>query len=112
MIIFTIPIYLANRQIKCLKVNHTKPLQIGLQKKFGAEYNTGKGVDIQTRDTAIEVETPDTVSDAHRQLQGHKKPVFIACTNQEAVQKALEKTEETTIGVMDNQGNIIRNSAR
>ncbi|WP_423909134.1 hypothetical protein [Candidatus Spongiihabitans sp.] len=80
--------------------------------KFHAGYNKGKGADIQTRDIAVEVETHETVSDAPRQLQGHKKPVYIAGTNQEAVSKALEKTEGTTIGVMDNQGNVIKESTR
>ena len=83
-----------------------------LAKKFKTEYNTGKGADIKTKKVAIEVETPDTVADASRQLQGHKKPVYIAGTNKEAVKKAVEATEGTTIGVMDNQGNIVKRSTR
>ena len=83
-----------------------------LAKKFKTEYNRGKGADIKTKKVAIEVETPDTVADASRQLQGHKKPVYIAGTNKEAVKKAVEATEGTTIGVMDNQGNIVKRSTR
>ena len=83
-----------------------------LAKKYKTEYNSGKGVDVQTNKVAIEVETPDTVADASRQLQGHKKPVYIAGTNKEAVKKALEATKGTTIGVMDNQGNIVKRSTR
>ena len=83
-----------------------------LAKKFKTEYNRGKGADIQTKKVAIEVETPDTVADASRQLQGHKKPVYIAGTNKKAVKKAVDATEGTTIGVMDNQGNIVKRSTR
>jgi hypothetical protein len=60
----------------------------------------------------IEVETPETVTEAPTQLQGHRGPVYIAGTNKEAVEKALEVTEDTTIGVMDNRGNIIKYSTR
>ena len=83
-----------------------------LANKFGTEYNTCKGADIKTDNVAIEVETPETIRDASRQLQGHKKPVYIAGTNKEAVDIALETTKGTTIGVMDNQGNIVKRSTR
>ena len=83
-----------------------------LAKKYGTEYNSGKGADIQTRNIAIEVETPETVGDASRQLRGHKKRVYIAGTNREAVENAIEATKGTTIGVMDNQGNIVKRSTR
>ena len=63
----------------------------------------GRSVDIQTTRIAVEVETPETVPDAMSQLQGHRRPVYIAGTNQEAVEKALEITKGTTVGVMDNQ---------
>ena len=76
------------------------------------EYNQGQGADIKTDDIAVEVETPETVGDAPRQLQGHQKPVYIAGTNQNAVDKALEVADGTTIGVMDNQGNIVKPSSR
>ncbi len=84
-----------------------------IAKKYGTEYNNrGKGADIVTDRVAIEVETPESVSDASRQLQGHKKRVYIAGTNKEAIEKALEVTKETTIGVMDNQGKIVKRSSR
>jgi hypothetical protein len=63
-----------------------------LAKKFGTEYNTGKGVDINTDSIAVEVETPETVADGLRQFLGHKKPVYIAGTNKEAIHMALERT--------------------
>ena len=77
-----------------------------------AEYNQGRGPDIKTEDVTIEVETPDTVADAGRQLQGHRGPVYVAGTNQHAVDEALERYGDTTIGVMDNKGNIVKTSTR
>jgi hypothetical protein len=83
-----------------------------IAQKYETQYNEGQGADIQTSRIAIEIETPETVSDAVRQLQGYRKPVYIAGTNQEAVEKALARTEGTTIGVMDNKGNIVKKSTR
>ena len=83
-----------------------------LAKKYGTEYNTGKGADIKANKVAIEVETAETVADGMRQLLGYKKPVYIAGTNKEAVKNALEVTKGTTVGVMDNQGKIIKESTR
>ena len=78
----------------------------------GTEYNRGKGADVKTDKIAIEVETPETVGDASRQLQGHNKPVYVAGTNQKAVENAIETTDGTTIGVMDKNGKIIKPSTR
>ncbi len=83
-----------------------------IARKFNTDYNKGPGADIKAPKVAVEVETPETVSDGLRQLQGHQKPVYIAGTNQDAVNKALDATEGTTVGVMDNQGNIIKRSTR
>ncbi len=83
-----------------------------IAEKYNTEYNPNKGVDIVTPNIAIEVETKSTVSSGIQQLQGHRKKSYIAGTNQEVVKKALERTKGTTIGVMDNQGNIIKKSTR
>ncbi len=83
-----------------------------IAKKLNSEYNNGKGVDIKSSKATVEVETPETVGDAPRQLRGHRGPAYIAGTNKAAVDKALEVTQGTTIGVMDNQGNIIKKSTR
>jgi len=80
--------------------------------KFGVEYNDGEGVDIKSKHATVEVETSDTVAEAPGQLRGHRGPAYIAGSNQEAVEKALEVTKGTTIGVMDNQGNIVKRSTR
>ena len=83
-----------------------------IAKKMNAGYNDGKGVDIKSRNATIEVETPESVADALGQLQGHRGPAYIAGTNKEAVNKAMETTKGTTVGVMDNQGNIVKPSTR
>ena len=83
-----------------------------IAKKFNTDYNNGKGVDVKSSRATIEIETPDTVKDAAGQLRGHRGPAYIAGTNAEAVKKATEATKGTTIGVMDNQGNIVKKSTR
>ncbi len=83
-----------------------------LAKKFKTEYNSGQGPDVQTNDKVIEVETFGTVKDGLRQLQGFQKKVYIAGVNKETVNKAIELTKNTTIGVMDKDGNIIKRSTR
>ena len=83
-----------------------------LAKKFKTKYNSGQGPDIQTNNKVIEVETLGTVKDGLRQLQGFKKKVYIAGVNKETVNKAIELTKNTTIGVMDKDGNIIKRSTR
>ena len=83
-----------------------------IAKRHGLRYNAAKGADIKAPGITIEVETPETVRDAPRQLQGHRGPAYIAGTNKEAVEKALKVAKGTTIGVMDNQGNIKKPSTR
>ena len=80
--------------------------------KFNTDYNDGQGPDIKSNQVTVEVETPESVADAGRQLQGHSGPVFVAGTNKEATEAALERYSDSTIGVMDNQGKILKNSTR
>ena len=83
-----------------------------IAKKYNTDYNSGKGVDIKAKRATVEVETQNSVKDAPGQLRGHKGPAYIAGTNAEAVKKAIEVTKNTTIGVMDNQGNVVKSSTR
>ena len=83
-----------------------------LAHKHKTEYNQGQGPDIKTPKITIEVETPESVPDAGRQLRGYQGPVYVAGTNQEAVDRALDRYEDSTIGVMDKQGKIIKRSSR
>lgn len=80
--------------------------------KEGTEYNSGEGADVNTYKRAIEIETPNTVADGLQQLQGYRKPVYIAGTNDAAVKKALELTKNTTVGVMTPRGKILKRSTR
>lgn len=79
--------------------------------KFGTTSQT-EGPDIKTTKITVEVESPGSMKEGIRQLQGSKGPAYLAGTNQKAVQEALEATKNTTIGVMDNRGKILRRSTR
>lgn len=77
-----------------------------LAKKFGTTYNKRKGPDINLSDKVIEVEpSTETIPDAIRQLQGFKKPRYIALPTEEIV-AAKERLRNTKIGIMDEKGNI------
>ena len=91
--------------------NHDKTAE-RLARKEGVAYNQGQGPDVNSTRRAIEVETADTARDGLRQLQGFKKPVYIAGANAEATQAALEAAVGTTVGVMNAQGKIVKRSTR
>lgn len=80
--------------------------------KEGTDYNRGQGPDVKTPRRAIEVETAATANDGLRQLQGFKKPVYIAGADREATRAALEVTKGTTVGVMSPAGRVIKRSTR
>lgn len=71
-----------------------------------------KGVDVVTKDKAIEVETSKTVADAEKQLSRYKKDVYVAGTDKETTNKALNHYSGTDIGVMNSQGKIVKRSSR
>ena len=83
-----------------------------IAKREGTEYNRGAGADVQGRQRAIEIETPQTIGDAARQLQGYQKPVYVAPTDTKAVQAAIKHYKNTTIGVMNPTGKIVKRSTR
>ena len=83
-----------------------------IAQRYRAEYNRKKGPDIVTDKVAIEVETAKTVSDGFRQLRGFRKPVYIAGATPQATDRALEKARDTTVGVMDQNGEILKKSSR
>ncbi len=83
-----------------------------IARKKGVEYNRGQGPDVITPRQVIEVETVDTVRDGLRQLRGFKRPVYIAGADAAATQAALEAARGTTVGVMDQQGNVVKRSTR
>ena len=83
-----------------------------IAKRYRGKYNPRKGVDVVTSRVAIEVETDRTINDAKRQLQGHRKPSYIAVTTNQSLDKAIKVTQGTTIGVINPAGKIVRPSSR
>jgi hypothetical protein len=87
------------------KLEHDR-IAKSIAKKLGAEYNNGKGPDIKTPTRVIEVEpSPETFPDGIRQLQGFKRPCYLGVAS-EHVAAAIERTKNTTVGVMDENGKI------
>ena len=80
--------------------------------KKGVPYNQGQGPDIKTPRQTIEVETTNTIPDAGRQLQGYRGLVYVAGADAAATKEALDHYEDTTIGVMDPSGKILKPSIR
>lgn len=83
-----------------------------IAKQEGTPYNQGPGADIQGLRRAIEVESPGTIGDASRQLQGYQKPVYVVPTDAKAVPKAVKRYKNTTIGVMRPSGKVVKPSTR
>ena len=77
-----------------------------IAEKKGTEYHADKGVDIRTSSQAIEVEVdPDTFKEGVRQLRGSSKARYLAVPN-EILGEAIEYTEGTGVGVMNEHGKI------
>ena len=83
-----------------------------LSKKEGVKYNRGQGADIQSSHRIIEVETVNTIGDAASQLAGYQKSVYVAGADAKATKKALQYYKNTTIGVKNSQGKVIKRSTR
>lgn len=83
-----------------------------IAQKDGVVYNRGQGPDINSKKRAIEVETAQSVKDGVRQLQGFRKPVYIAGADREATKSAEQAVQGTTIGVMNTAGRIVKRSRR
>ena len=83
-----------------------------IARKFKTEFIPGPGPDIKSPQCTIAVETEVTLSEAVRKLSGYRGPVYVAATNKKSLFAAIEKFAHTTIGVMDNQGEIIIISTR
>jgi hypothetical protein len=78
--------------------------------RYGGTFNPGDGHDIQVPGLIIEVETTATLRAAIRHLKGVKGPVFVAVTNKEGVHDALQIARTTRVGVMNPQGDILKQS--
>ena len=83
-----------------------------IAKKLNTEYILGPGPDIKSPQYTIAVETEESLSEAVRKLSGYRGPVYVAVTNKKSLFAAIEKYAHMTIGVMDNQGDIVKKSTR
>ena len=91
--------------------NRSKKITVNrIASKFETDYIPGP--DIKYSKAIIVVETEETLSDATRKLSGYRVPVYDAVTNKTAICAAIEKYAHTTIGVMNNQGDIVKKSTR
>ncbi len=81
-----------------------------IAERYGAEVNSGDGVDLQIDGMLIEVETTATLPEAVLRLAEFPGRVFVAVTNKDGVRDALRLTAGTHIGVMDPYGEIVQDS--
>ncbi len=82
-----------------------------IAKLYGAEVQDHPDKpDIQIGLFAIEVETTATMADAIERLSDVAGKVYVAATNQDGVIDALSLVNGTKVGVMDPQGQILRES--
>lgn len=90
-----------------------KRLAKQLADKLKVEYNPAKGVDIKTRDAAIEVEVnKETFDHGISQLKRSRKPRKYLAVPAELTDEAIKKTRGTGIGVMDQSGKIKKRSRK
>ena len=66
--------------------------------------------DIAAGDMLIEVETAATLREGIARLMTQSCRRYVAVTNRESLAEALRQTEGMGIGVMDPQGDIVRES--
>jgi len=77
-----------------------------IAEKKGTVYHDDKGVDIRTPRQAIEVEVDaGKLKEGVRQLRGTDKARYLAVPN-ELVRDAIEYTDGTGVGVMNEHGRI------
>ena len=88
---------------------HTATLR-RIAKRYGGKIGTDDRADIVAGDILIEVETAATLSAGIARLMSQSCRRYVAVTNRESLDDAFRQTEGTGIGVMDPQGNIVRES--
>ena len=83
-----------------------------LARKFKTEYKSDKGIDIVTRNKAIEVETKkESLPQGIKQIAKSQKARYLA-VNKQNVTNALQETKNTGVGVMSQTGRIIKKASR
>ena len=79
-----------------------------IAKRRGGRYPPQKGADVVNRREAIEVEVDlNRFSEGIRQLQGYRKPRYLAVPNS-LVKQAKERTQGLKVGIMDENGKIVK----
>lgn len=86
---------------------HTATLR-RLAKRYGGTIGTDDRADIVAGDLLIEVETAATLASGIARLMSQSCRRYVAVTNRESLAEALRMTAGTGIGVMNPQGDIVR----
>jgi hypothetical protein len=76
--------------------------------RYGGTIGQDSRADITAGDMLIEVETAATLTEGVGRLMSQSCRRYIAVTNRESLPEALRQTEGTGIGVMNPQGDIVR----
>jgi len=83
-----------------------------LAKKFGTEYKSNKGIDLVTQKRVIEVEVKKGgLNQGIKQIVRSDKARYLA-VNKINIKNALSSTKGTGIGVMNENGKIIKKAGR
>ena len=83
-----------------------------LAANHGVRFNRGPGPDIRTDAFIINVESKRTLHAACARMRGFRGPVYIACANDADLEQAREVVEGKTIGLMNSEGRIVKESTR
>ena len=78
--------------------------------RYGVQPTPEGPYDIQTEDVIIEVETSASVDEAVGRLRSLTCAAYIAVTNKEGIDFAINQTTDTCIGILDPQGNVVKPS--
>jgi len=79
-----------------------------IARRYGALLQSNGGIDVKLDSFLVAVETCATLNAGFELLQALSGRRYLAVTNREAVSEAVEKAQGTLIGVMDAQGNIVK----
>lgn len=83
-----------------------------LAKKFNTQYKAQRGIDLVTQDRVVEVETKKAgIYQGIKQVEKSPKARYLA-VNKINIDNALEATQRTGIGVLNESGNIIKKASR
>ncbi|ADB15030.1 hypothetical protein Psta_0340 [Pirellula staleyi DSM 6068] len=76
--------------------------------RYNATFSPNGPYDIVGADITIEIETSATLAEGVERLQGAQGARYIAVTNKEAIVEAMRLTAGSGIGVMDPNGEIMK----